>query len=105
MAKFDPSLQSMLEVFLYETTTLLDQLEELLMTTEKEESIGSDEINQIFRIMHTIKGSSAMMGFDNLSVLAHKAEDMFFVELSVALAVTVSFSALTVCSSAEFARL
>ena len=29
--------------------------------------------------MHTIKGSSAMMGFDNLSVLAHKAEDMFFV--------------------------
>lgn len=79
MAKFDPSLQSMLEVFLYETTTLLDQLEELLMTTEKEESIGSDEINQIFRIMHTIKGSAAMMELPNISKLAHAVEDLFFI--------------------------
>jgi two-component system chemotaxis sensor kinase CheA len=29
--------------------------------------------------MHTIKGSSAMMGFENLQILAHKGEDMFFV--------------------------
>ena len=36
-------------------------------------------INEIFRIMHTIKGSSAMMGFENLQHLAHKGEDMFFV--------------------------
>ena len=29
--------------------------------------------------MHTIKGSSAMMGLDNMSKLAHAVEDMFFI--------------------------
>lgn len=28
--------------------------------------------------MHTIKGSSAMMGFDSLTTVAHKVEDLFY---------------------------
>ena len=35
-------------------------------------------MNEIFRIMHTIKGSSAMMEFNALMTVAHRIEDLFF---------------------------
>ena len=38
-----------------------------------------DDINEIFRIMHTIKGSSAMMEFSTLATVAHRIEDSFFI--------------------------
>ncbi len=72
-------MEAMLDMYFYETNSLLEQLDEILLRTEQANAFESDDIKEIFRIMHTIKGSSAMMGFDNLSVLAHKAEDMFFV--------------------------
>ncbi|MCI9669206.1 MAG: chemotaxis protein CheA [Oscillospiraceae bacterium] len=67
----------MLEVFIYETTTLLDQLDEILLEAEKEKILTDDNINEIFRTMHTIKGSAAMMGLTSISTLAHRVEDMF----------------------------
>ena len=79
MAKIEPGMEAMLDMYFYETNSLLDQLDEILLRTEQANAFESEDIKEIFRIMHTIKGSSAMMGFDNLSVLAHKAEDMFFV--------------------------
>lgn len=72
-------MEAMLDMYFYETNSLLEQLDEILLRTEQANAFESDDIKEIFRIMHTIKGSSAMMGFENLSVLAHKAEDMFFV--------------------------
>lgn len=72
-------MEAMLDMYFFETNSLLEQLDEILLRTEQANAFESDDIKEIFRIMHTIKGSSAMMGFDNLSVLAHKAEDMFFV--------------------------
>lgn len=68
----------MVEMFIYETTTLLEQLDEILLSSEKSKEMTLDNINEIFRIMHTIKGSSAMMGLSGISVLAHRMEDMFF---------------------------
>ena len=79
MAKIEPGMEAMLDMYFYETNSLLEQLDEILLRTEQANVFDSEDIKEIFRIMHTIKGSSAMMGFDNLSVLAHKAEDMFFV--------------------------
>ncbi|MBQ4165207.1 MAG: Hpt domain-containing protein, partial [Oscillospiraceae bacterium] len=79
MARIEPGMEAMLDMYFYETNTLLEQLDEILLRTEQANCFDSEDIKEIFRIMHTIKGSSAMMGFDNLSVLAHKAEDMFFV--------------------------
>ncbi len=79
MARIEPGMEAMLDMYFYETNSLLEQLDEILLRTEQANCFDSDDIKEIFRIMHTIKGSSAMMGFDNLSVLAHKAEDMFFV--------------------------
>ncbi len=79
MAKIESGMEAMLDMYFFETNGLLEQLDEILLRTESAGAFDGDDIKEIFRIMHTIKGSSAMMGFDNLSVLAHKAEDMFFV--------------------------
>lgn len=78
MSVFDESMIPMLEVFIYETTTLLDQLDEILLEAEKEKTLTEDNINEIFRTMHTIKGSAAMMGLTGISTLAHRVEDMFY---------------------------
>ena len=69
----------MVDVYIFETTALLEQLDEILLRTEKANEFTEEDINEIFRIMHTVKGSSAMMGFENLQKLAHKGEDMFFI--------------------------
>lgn len=79
MAKIESGMEAMLDMYFFETNGLLEQLDEILLRTEQANAFEGEDIKEIFRIMHTIKGSSAMMGFDNLSVLAHKAEDMFFV--------------------------
>ncbi|MDD3429070.1 MAG: chemotaxis protein CheA [Oscillospiraceae bacterium] len=79
MSVFDASMEPMVEMFIYETTTLLEQLDEILIDSEKAQNMTTDNINEIFRIMHTIKGSSAMMGLSSMSELAHHTEDMFFI--------------------------
>ncbi len=70
---------NMLDMYLFETNTLLEQLEEIMLEAEKAKSFSTDNINEIFRIMHTIKGSSAMMEFGSLAKLAHRIEDLFFI--------------------------
>jgi len=79
MSDFDYANDSMLEMYLFESTTLLDQLDEILLQSEKDEVLSSDNVNEIFRIMHTIKGSSAMMEFDTITHVSHKLEDLFYV--------------------------
>lgn len=69
--------ESMLDVFIYENQQLLEELENLLLNGEKRNILSSEQINEVFRIMHTVKGSSAMMSFDNLAKLFHALEDMF----------------------------
>ena len=46
----DPSMEPMLEVFIYESTTLLEQLDEILLDSEKSKSFSEDNINEVFRI-------------------------------------------------------
>ena len=68
----DPILQMYIE----ESKTLLEELEDIILSSEKDGNL-KDRIDEIFRIMHTIKGNSAMMKFDNIASVAHKMEDMF----------------------------
>jgi two-component system chemotaxis sensor kinase CheA len=68
----------MLDMFLFETSELVGQLEQVVLKSEKSMSLSDEDINEIFRIMHTIKGSSAMMLFNNISGLAHSIEDLFY---------------------------
>lgn len=74
----DNNMESMLDVYLFEANDLLEHLDEILINCEKANSFDTDSINEIFRIMHTIKGSSAMMQFNSLATISHKVEDLFF---------------------------
>ncbi|MDE6281447.1 MAG: Hpt domain-containing protein, partial [Oscillospiraceae bacterium] len=68
-----------LDMYIYETTSLLEQLETIILEAEKVDTFSQENVNEIFRVMHTIKGSSAMMEFDTLATVAHRIEDMFFI--------------------------
>ncbi|WP_297417609.1 chemotaxis protein CheA [Clostridium sp.] len=69
--------ESMLDMYIFETTQLIEQLEQLVINGEKEDGF-TNSINEIFRIMHTVKGSSAMMLFNNIAELSHSVEDLFY---------------------------
>ncbi|AFA48298.1 chemotaxis protein CheA [Acetobacterium woodii] len=68
----------MQEVFIFETSQQLEQMEQSVIKTETLGCYPCDTINEIFRIMHTIKSSAAMMLINNMSVLAHTTEDLFY---------------------------
>lgn len=68
----------MVEVFIYETRQFLEQLEQISLASEENGGFSVDDVNEIFRAMHTIKGSAAMMMFDEVSTLAHSVEDIFY---------------------------
>ncbi len=74
----DNGMDNMLDMYLFETNTLLEQLDGILLNAEKSKRFTVDDVNEIFRTMHTIKGSSAMMEFSSLMKIAHKTEDLFF---------------------------
>ena len=68
---------SFLEMYIMETSQLLEQLEELILESEEAKHFSKNAVNEIFRIMHTIKGSSAMMHHENIAALSHSLEDIF----------------------------
>lgn len=68
----------MQEMFIFETSQQLQQLEQAVINTEAQGCYSRDTINEIFRIMHTIKSSAAMMLFNNMSTIAHSTEDLFY---------------------------
>lgn len=71
--------EPLLDMFLFETTQLIEQLEQNVLSSEQENyCFTKDAINENFRIMHTIKGSAAMMMFQNISTIAHSMEDIFY---------------------------
>ena len=70
--------QGMLDVYLFENGQLLEQLQNMVLEQKDEECFDEDAINEIFRTMHTIKGSSAIMMFDDITKLSHKLEDVFY---------------------------
>jgi len=68
----------MLDMFLYESSQLLEKLESIVLEKQDEECFDDADINEIFRIMHTIKGSSGIMMYDNITKISHKLEDVFY---------------------------
>ncbi len=68
----------MLDVFLYESEQLLENLSAIVLERKDEASFNDADINEIFRTMHTIKGSSAIMMYENIAHVSHKLEDLFY---------------------------
>lgn len=69
---------SMLDMYLFENEQLLEQLQERVLEQKDADCFDEDSINEIFRTMHTIKGSSGIMMFDNITHVSHKLEDVFY---------------------------
>lgn len=72
------SLEPLLEVFIFESSQLLEQLEQSVISGESTSDFSPALIDEIMRSMHTIKGSSAMMKFENIAHLSHSLEDLFY---------------------------
>lgn len=68
----------MLDMFLYESSQLLEKLEGIILEKQDAECFDEADINEIFRIMHTIKGSSGIMLYENITRVSHKLEDVFY---------------------------
>jgi two-component system, chemotaxis family, sensor kinase CheA len=62
--------------FIEEVRELLLQLENDLITLEKEPD-QKETVNSIFRVMHTLKGSAGMMGYKNIQDLTHEFESVY----------------------------
>ncbi len=70
--------EDMLDMYLFENGQLLEQLQDTVLEQKDADCFDEDSINEIFRTMHTIKGSSGIMMFDNITAVSHKLEDIFF---------------------------
>jgi two-component system chemotaxis sensor kinase CheA len=64
------------QVFRVEAQELLEQIDQALLDLEKSPN-DADLVAQVFRAMHTLKGSGAMFGFDALACFAHACETAF----------------------------
>jgi chemosensory pili system protein ChpA (sensor histidine kinase/response regulator) len=63
-----------LEFFIPEAEEHLQAVTECLLALEGHPN--ADDINRLFRSMHTVKGSAAQVGLHRLSAVAHRVEDL-----------------------------
>ena len=64
------------DIFRQESAELLEQLEQALLDLEQSPD-DHDLIDTAFRALHTIKGSGAMFGFEEVAAFAHEFESAF----------------------------
>lgn len=69
-------LSEYLQAYLDETEEELEILVQSLLTLENDPH-DSDALNESFRMMHSLKGSSGLMGFEGIAELAHELENRF----------------------------
>ncbi len=70
--------EEFISYFRDEAEELLQQIDGDLLKLEESVSAGLDPeiINSLFRALHTVKGSSGMLGFTDVQSLAHKLENL-----------------------------
>lgn len=68
----------MLEIFFSESYELLEELEQILLKGKKANQYNKDEVQEIFRIFHTIKADATMMLFEDISEIAKAFEKVLY---------------------------
>jgi two-component system chemotaxis sensor kinase CheA len=71
----DNEREMFVEMYIFENNKMMEELEQWLLSSEQD-GFTQESLNEIFRIMHTIKGSSNTMGFENIGKLSHTIEDL-----------------------------
>lgn len=72
----EDEMREYLQTFLDESEEQLDDLVETLLSLEAD-STNTDELNEAFRLIHSIKGAAGMLGLDSITVLTHNLENRF----------------------------
>ena len=62
--------------FIEEASDLINKLEDTLLTVEKSSDTGRT-VDEIFRVMHSLKGGGAMFGFESISEFTHNLENIY----------------------------
>jgi len=68
-------MKEIIDDFLVEADELIASLDNNLVTLESSPE-DLDLLNEIFRAVHTIKGTSSFLGFDRVTTLSHRMEDI-----------------------------
>jgi two-component system, chemotaxis family, sensor kinase CheA len=92
------------QAFLEEARDLLGDLEEALLSLEHEPQ-NPELVGRVFRAMHTIKGSSAMFGFEAIESFTHDIESAFDMVREGVIPVTPDLISLTLQSRDHIAAL
>ncbi len=92
------------QIFINESNQLLTKLDNTLL--ELEENPGDPNlIDEAFRAMHTIKGSSGMYGYDKITEVTHEIETLFDLVRNNQMNVTKSLIELTFATCDHIRRL
>jgi two-component system, chemotaxis family, sensor kinase CheA len=74
-AMFSEDMKEIVESFIVETNEIFEKLDNELLEVEKRPE-DKDLINSIFRAIHTVKGTSGFLSFEQMSTVAHRFEDV-----------------------------
>jgi two-component system, chemotaxis family, sensor kinase CheA len=69
-------MNDFVDKFREEAKGLLENMQQALFMLEKNYSDHA-LVNEVFRILHTLKGAGGMFGFDNISHLTHNMENVY----------------------------
>ena len=69
-------IENLVTTFVDEATELLEDLEKALLQLEQDKH-SKDSVGEVFRTMHSLKGSASMFGFDSISNLTHHLESIY----------------------------
>ncbi|MCX6074384.1 MAG: chemotaxis protein CheA [Campylobacterales bacterium] len=68
------NMSRFIDLFIDESRETLEKIEKLLLAFEQNSAVTAEEINDLFRYLHTLKGNSSSIGFLYFSKLAHELE-------------------------------
>ena len=69
-------MEDLRKLFMDEASDLLVKLEDSLLLLENDTN-NKELVNEIFRVMHSLKGSGGMFGFNNLTKFTHSLENLY----------------------------
>ena len=72
---FADEMKEIVDSFVVETKEIFERLDNEILEIEKRPE-DKELINSIFRAVHTVKGTSGFLSFEQMSVLAHRFEDV-----------------------------
>jgi two-component system chemotaxis sensor kinase CheA len=72
---FADDMKEIVDSFVVETKEILEKLDNEILLIEKSPE-DKDLVNSIFRAVHTVKGTSGFLSFDQMSIVAHRFEDV-----------------------------